>query len=220
MKKIIIILLTVCILACSLVIGVNAYVILSTQKNILTSDEASTLDEVDCILVLGCLVWDEKTPSHMLEDRLLTAIDLFNNGASPKLLMSGDHGREEYDEVNVMKNFALEKGISPDAVFMDHAGFSTYESIYRAKEIFGVKKMIVVTQGYHLSRALFCAERFGIEAYGVESDLRDYGKSLYNNVRESAARVKDWLFCIIKPELTYLGEKISIKGSGNVTDDK
>ncbi len=218
MKKMLIILLSLCILAGVFVIGVNAYITTSVKDNILTPKKASELEDVDCILVLGCLVWDEETPSHMLEDRLLTAVELYKNGTAPKLLMSGDHGRKDYDEVNVMKNFALDKGVASEDVFMDHAGFSTYESMYRAKEIFGAKKIVIVTQGYHISRAIYCAESLGLEAYGVESDRRDYGKALYNNLRESLARVKDFFYCVIKPEPTYLGETISIDGNGNITN--
>ena len=92
--------------------------------------------------------------------------------------------------------------------------------MYRAKEVFGATKIIIVTQGYHLSRAIYCAESLGLEAYGVSSDLRNYGKAIYNNVREFAARVKDFGYCIIKPEPTYLGEAIPINGDGNITNDK
>ena len=122
-----------------------------------------------CILVLGCGVWGE-TPSHMLEDRLLQGIELYENGASEKLLMSGDHGTVEYDEVNAMKDYAIEAGAIPDQVFMDHAGFSTYESMYRARDVFDVDSMIIVTQKYHLYRAVYNARKLGIDAYGIAAD--------------------------------------------------
>ncbi|MBQ8228498.1 MAG: YdcF family protein [Clostridia bacterium] len=220
LKKIVAVFLVICILIGAFVVGVNALMVCSAKKKILTVEEAAKLEDVDCILVLGCLVWSETTPSHMLEDRLSVGIDLYSNGAAPKILMSGDHGRKDYDEVNVMKNFAIEQGVESENIFMDHAGFSTYESMYRAKEVFGATKIIIVTQGYHLSRAIYCAESLGLEAYGVSSDLRNYGKAIYNNVREFAARVKDFGYCIIKPEPTYLGEAIPINGDGNITNDK
>ena len=134
--------------------------------------------------------------------------------------MSGDHGQDEYDEVNIMKDFAIEKGIPSEDIFMDHAGFSTYESIYRAKEIFGAKKIIIVTQEYHLYRALYIAKTMGIEAYGVGADPRQYVGAFNREVREILARNKDFVKCIFKPEPTYLGDPIPINGNGDDTNDK
>ena len=121
----------------------------STEKRILTQEEAAALG-ADCILVLGAGVHPDGTPSNMLEDRLLRGIELYDAGASQKLLMSGDHGRKNYDEVNVMKQFAVARGVPSEDVFMDHAGFSTYESMYRARDVFQADKVIIVTQRYHL----------------------------------------------------------------------
>ncbi len=177
-------------------------------------------DDYDCILVLGCGLRADGQPSHMLQDRLDTAIQLYRSGSAPKLLMSGDHGSEDYDEVNAMKDYAVSQGIPSEDVFMDHAGFSTYESMYRAKTIFGCRKVIVVTQQYHLYRALYNARAMGMEAYGVSSSLRSYARQPYFDLREAAARVKDTLWCILKPEPAYLGEAISIFGSGDVTNDR
>lgn len=120
----------------------------------------------------------------MLEDRLLQAIHLYEQGASGKLLVSGDHGRADYDEVNVMKQFAMDRGIPSENVFMDHAGFSTYESLYRARDIFEAKRVLIVTQEYHLSRALYVAQKLGLDAQGVAADLRSYGGQTYREMRE------------------------------------
>ena len=136
-----------------------------------------------------------------------------------KLLMSGDHGAKEYDEVNAMKQYAIEQGVDSAEIFMDHAGFSTYESIYRAKEIFGAEKVVIVTQEYHLYRALYIADALGMEAYGVTSDQRTYSGQTIRDVRELLARNKDFLASLFKPEPTYLGEAISLDGSGDVTND-
>ena len=119
-----------------------------------------------------------------------------------------------------MKQFAIEKGIPSEDIFMDHAGFSTYDSIYRAKEIFGAKKIIIVTQEYHLYRALHIANRLGIEAYGVGADPRQYVGAFNREVREILARNKDFVKCIIKPNPKYLGDKIPISGNGDNTNDK
>ncbi len=197
------------------VFGINFYVKKSTEKYILTPENAGS--GYDCILVLGCGVYGS-TPSHMLEDRLLQGVELYENGASKKMLMSGDHGKENYDEVNVMKDFATERGIASEDVFMDHAGFSTYESMYRAKEIFKADKILIVTQDYHLHRAIYDARALGLEAYGVASNPRSYSGQLYRDIREILARNKDFVYSIIKPEPTYLGEAIPVQGDGNQTN--
>lgn len=207
----------ICIgIICSIaVLGINFFVKKSTEKFILTPENAGS--GYDCILVLGCGVHGN-TPSHMLEDRLLQGIELYENGASKKMLMSGDHGKKYYDEVNVMKNFATERGVPSEDIFMDHAGFSTYESMYRAKEVFKVEKILIVTQKYHLHRAIYDARALGLDAYGVASDPRSYSGQLYRDIREILARNKDFIYSIIKPEPTYLGEAIPVQGNGNITN--
>lgn len=199
------------------ILCINFYIKLKTKKKIIVNTEEIPND-IDCILVLGAGIWGDK-PSPMLEDRLLQGIELYNNGVAPKIIMSGDHGKEEYDEVNVMKNFAIEKGVNSEDIFMDHAGFSTYESIYRAKEIFKAKKIVVVTQKYHIYRALYIADSLGIEAYGVSSDPREYVGQITREIREILARNKDFVKCIFKPEPTFLGESIPVSGNGDATND-
>jgi len=158
-------------------------------------------------------------PSDMLADRLRRGVELYESGAAPKILMSGDHGQKEYNEVQTMKQYALDAGIESSDIFMDHAGFCTYDSIYRAKEIFGAKKIIIVSQEYHLHRALLIARKLGIEAVGVASDYHTYGGQTYRDIREIIARNKDFLYTIIKPKPKYLGEAIPISGDGNLTQD-
>ena len=178
--------------------------------------------KADAILVLGAYVTPDGTVSSMLYDRLTVAQEIFQMSKAKKLIVSGDHGRKDYDEVNAMKKFLMDRGISDQDIFMDHAGFSTYESLYRARDIFQVKKVIIVTQEYHLMRAVFIARELGIEAYGVASDKHDYGQvmGLYK-VREIAARNKDFLMAkIVKPKPKYLGEAIPVFGNGRATDDK
>ena len=219
LKKIIIIFLIFIITIAIIVLGINAYVKGSTKNQIIENKDYSSLQDIDCILVLGAGVWGEN-PSPMLKDRLLEGVNLYQNNVAPKIIMTGDHGREEYDEVNVMKKYAMDKGVPSGDVFMDHAGFSTYESLYRAKEIFEADKVVIVTQKYHLYRALYIANQLGIEAYGVASDPRKYVGAAYREIREILARNKDFIQCIFKPEPTYLGEVIPVFGNGNVTNDK
>ena len=201
------------------VFGVNTYVQASVQDRILTEEQAAELEEIDCVLVLGCGLEADGSPSPMLHDRLQQGVALYQKEAAPKLLVSGDHGREEYDEVNAMKRFAEEQGVPSEDVFMDHAGFSTYESVYRARDIFQVRRMVIVTQEYHLSRALYIAKRLGIEAWGVPADPRTYSGQTARDLREILARDKDFLTCILKPKPTYLGKAIPVNGNGNLTND-
>ena len=203
-----------------MVLGINGIVKGTTKGKILTAQQAATLADVDCILVLGCGVRADGSPSDMLHDRLRRGVELYEADAAPKLLMTGDHGRKNYDEVDVMKSFAVDAGIPSEDVFMDHAGFSTYESMYRAKEIFQAKKIIIVTQQYHLYRAIYIAESLGMEAYGVASDYRTYSGQTAREVREILARVKDFGTSILKPKPTYLGDAIPIWGDGNLTNDE
>lgn len=216
LKKIAKIIAIAAILAVFAVLVLNGIVRHRAMPYIIEAEDVG--NQYDCILILGCGVVG-KTPSPMLEDRLLTGIALYEKGAAPKLLMSGDNSKLDYDEVNVMKDFAINAGIESENIFMDHAGLSTYESMYRAKEIFGAKKVLIVTQGYHLYRAVYDARRLGLDAYGVAADLRTYRGQIFRDVREVFARVKDVAYCIIKPQPTFMGESIPISGDGNVTND-
>lgn len=222
LRQILLVLCAVILLGVLCLGTINAIVIGKSKPYIVKQSEATDLEDVDCILVLGCAVWNNTTLSPMLEDRVKTGLSLFENGVSDRLLMSGDHGKKNYDEVNHMKQYCVDKGVDPDVIFLDHAGFSTYESMYRADAVFGVKKMVIVTQGYHLYRAVYIARAFGIDAYGVAADLQDYAllTDIRNGLRESLARVKDFGTCLLKPEPTYLGETIPIDGSAKLTDDK
>lgn len=219
LKILIILAITLCAIAGIVMLSINFYIVNKTKNKIITEVQAKELKDIDCILVLGAGIWGNK-PSPMLEDRLLQGIALYNNGTSSKIIMSGDHGKEEYDEVNVMKDFAIEKGVKSEDIFMDHAGFSTYDSLYRAKEVFEAKKVVIVTQKYHLHRALYVAEKLGIDAYGVSSDSRTYRGQFVRELREVLARDKDFFKCIVKPKPTYLGDTIPVSGNGDTTNDK
>ena len=219
MKKIIKYVIIVLVALIIIIFAINFYVKTSTKKQIITHEDSSNLKDIDCIIVLGAGIWGDK-PSPMLEDRLLEAISLYQNNVSSKIIMSGDHGRKEYDEVNTMKNFAIEKGVPSEDIFMDHAGFSSYDSVYRAKEIFKAEKVIIVTQKYHLYRALYIANQLGIEAYGVGADPRKYVGATYREFREILARNKDCIKCIFKPSPKYLGDSIPVSGNGDLTNDK
>ena len=204
------------LLAILVPLGVSAYICASTQNRILSLDDVSSLG-ADAILVLGARVWDSGKPSGILEDRILTGIAAYEDGVSDRLLMSGDHGQEDYDEVNAMRTYAMEKGVPSEDIFMDHAGFSTYESLYRARDIFRVKTVVIVTQRYHLYRALYVAERMGLTAYGIPADSGTYSGMPYYEAREILARLKDFFYTLYMPLPTYLGAQIPITGDGNQT---
>lgn len=212
------ILICAAMLVSLLILIINAHIKALVKGRILSPDHIPITD-ADCILVLGARVWADGSPSYMLEDRLVRAIELYNMGICNRLLMSGDHGKKDYDEVNVMKKYAVDRGIPSSCVFMDHAGFSTYESLYRARDVFKVKKAIIVTQEYHLYRALYIAQKLGLEAYGVAADRREYYGQSSRELREILARVKDFFAAIIKPKPTYLGDPIPIDGDGDLTND-
>lgn len=205
----------------ALLIGITAvslsvYMVKATEKNIFTADTFKNDEKADCILILGAGVKDGK-PKPMLRDRLLTGIELYKSGAAEKIIMSGDHGRADYDEVNVMRAFALEQGVSAEDIFLDHAGFSTYDSVYRAKNIFGAENIIIVSQKYHLYRALYISEKLDVKAAGVSADLNSYGGQLKRDIREIIARDKDFFKCIVKPEAEIMGDKIPLDGDGSIT---
>jgi vancomycin permeability regulator SanA len=206
------------ILAAAAATVMNRLVIIDSTDRIITEDEAARLDGVDCILVLGAGVYANKYPSAMLEDRLQEGVRLYQLGVSDRMLMSGDNSKVHYNEVMVMKDYAVKSGIPSSHVFQDHAGFSTYESMYRARDVFVVRKVVIVTQRYHMYRALYIAKALGLDAYGVISDPRPYAGQSYRELREILARAKDVLSCVLKPLPKYLGDVIPVAGDGDVTD--
>ncbi len=214
MKKIIKYLFITLLTIIVLILLINYYVIFSTNKQI-----RNNISNVDCIIILGAGLRQNNMPSLMLEDRLIKGIEAYNNGISKKIIMSGDHTRKNHDEVTIMKEYAINMGVPSEDIFMDHAGISTYDSIYRAKYIFNAKKIVIITQKYHLHRALHIANKLGLEAYGIEAEKKIYYGDKYREIREILARNKDFFKSIIKPKSKYLGDTISLEGNGDVTND-
>ena len=216
-RRIVCIILCLAVLTAVFSVCVNAYMI-SFSKKYIVSFDALPLESYDCIMILGAGLWSGE-PSPMLRERLDFGLKALDTGCSERLLMSGDHGTKSYDEVNTMKDYAAERGVEPDFIFMDHAGFSTYESMYRARDIFKVERVLIVTQKYHLYRAVYDARKLGIDSYGFAAEELLF--PFTNDVREAVARVKDFLWCIVKPEPTYLGDAVPIMSSlGSQTDDR
>ena len=200
--------------------GINWYVCSQASPFILSRKEAGKLEKADCILVLGCSVKKDHTPSVMLEDRLETAIALYRDGVSDRILMIGDHGQDDYNEVQVMKDVAMAAGVEEEKIFMDHAGFSTYDSMYRARDVFSAEKIVIVTQKYHLYRAVYIARSLGLDAYGVPAEEVCYAGQWMRDLREIAARVKDWAKLLTGMKASCLGETIPVSGNGTMTNDR
>ncbi len=197
----------------------NRWMIVRANPYISDADSIA-IEKADCILVLGCGVWSNGTPSWLLRNRLDKGIELYKRGVADRIIMSGDHRWTDYDEVNVMKQYAINAGVPSEAIFMDHAGLSTYESMYRAREIFEVQTIVIVTQEYHLHRAVYDAMALGLTAAGVPSDEEHIPSQTSRSAREILARAKDVVWCIVQPAPTYLGDSIPVSGNGDVTNDK
>lgn len=206
--KILLLLLVLAILA-GLVLSLSAYMVSRTQPRFLAPDGPPP-EKLDCVLVLGCGVRPDGSPSDMLADRMEQGIALYQAGWTDKLLLSGDNGQENYNEVGVMRAYALERGVPEGDIVLDHAGFCTYDSVYRARDIFGAKRLVIVTQAYHLSRALYIAQALGLEAWGVGADLRPYRNQTVRELREVLARDKDFFCCLAQPKPKFLGDPIPL----------
>jgi vancomycin permeability regulator SanA len=149
-------------------------------------------------------------PTTMLYDRVASAVDLYRAGKVSKLLMSGDNRFENYNEPAAMRRAAIQLGVPNDDIVLDHAGRSTYETCYRAKEIFGVTQAVLVTQDFHLDRAILLCDHFGIDAVGFIADRRDYRFVRWNELREIPATLNALLEMWITKPMPVLGEKIVI----------
>lgn len=174
---------------------------------------------VDAVIVPGASVLPSGKPSDVLSDRLLTAIDIYTAKKATKILVSGDHGTRGYDEVNTMRVYLLDAGIPADDIFLDHAGFDTYDTMYRARTVYGIDTAIVATQTFHLPRALYIGNRLGIDAYGVAAERQQYVKDDVFAMRERFANVKAYLDLLRHASPTYTGTAIDISGDGRVTWD-
>lgn len=218
MKKIFKVLGIIAFSLCVIFFSIQCLIICTSKDRIISLDEVKDLRDIDCILVLGAGIKGDK-PSPMLKERLDKSIEVYNLNVTGKLLMTGDHTRNNHDEVDVMKSYAINSKISSQDIFLDHAGISTYDSLYRAKEIFGLKKVIIVTQKYHLYRSLYIAKKLGLDAYGVDATKEIFYGQTKREIRELLARVKDFAKVLFKPQSKFLGHKISISGDGNKTND-
>ena len=200
----------------TLVMTVSSSMVKLTAEGIVATESLSPDADYDCILVLGAGVRDDGSPSDMLYDRVSVSAEVYAALGDTPILMSGDH-TGDYNEVGVMKSLATELGVPSEDIFLDHEGYSTYESLYRAKAVFGAKKIIIITQEYHLHRALYIARELGMEAMGVSADLRPYRLQGRYNAREHLARFKDFFTAAKGDYDGHLDPPVDLNGDGNLT---
>lgn len=182
--------------------------------------DKNSVPRVECIIIPGAYVYPDGRLSDILKDRVDTALEIHKENSNLKILVTGDHGNLQYDEVNNMRKYLEKKGIESSSIFLDHAGFSTYESIYRAKHIFKVNSAVIVTQDYHLKRSVYLAREMGIECYGVKADKHIYVDIVKYKLRESLAIYKDFIAVnILKPNPKFLGKEIPIN-TGNFKETR
>jgi SanA protein len=197
---------------------INLGMIKNTEKYIYTTIE--DIPGKTTVLVLGSQTRGTRL-SRVLEDRVIGGIALIARGTGRKLLLSGDHGDRYYDEVNAMRLYVLDNaaGIAEEDIFMDHAGFNTYDSMYRARDVFEVKDLVIVTQRFHVNRAVYIARGLGLDAvaYAQSQEKFAFPMRLRWEIREYLARVKAFVFVLLKPPPRYLGDRIPITGDGRKT---
>jgi len=194
----------------------NLWVCLFSRNSIVAPAE---LESADAVIILGAYVRPDGALSWILKDRLDTGLNVYNLGKAQKIIVTGDHGQHEYNEVQAMKDYLTGQGVPAEDIFMDHAGFDTYDSIYRARDVFQVKSAIIISQNFHLPRAVYISKRLGLETQGVQAQLY-YPWWYRNTIRDSVARVKAYTDVeILKSKPRFLGEAISIQGDGTVTQD-
>jgi SanA protein len=197
------------------VVTIPPYIDYATSNYILSSIDEAPSSTV--AVVLGASVIKGE-PSPILQERAEAALDLYVTGKVQKVLVSGDDSVPGFDEVTPVRKYLVEAGVAPEDIFLDHAGFDTYSSMYRAKTVFGVTDAIIVTQSFHMPRSVFIARTLGIQAYGIVAEER--GDPIYNYSREWLASVKaagDLLFKRVPKEM---GESHPLTGNGQDTWEK
>lgn len=194
--KTIVILAAICLFGMVCVLGISEYIHLSQMDKIVDLKDIHEDESVECVVVLGAGLKDDGTPSHMLEDRIKVGVEVFNRTGAKYILMSGDHSDQYYDEPGAMKKYAEGLGVDPSRILIDNNGLSTYDSITRVKSEFGFDNIVIVTQEYHVYRAVYIAEHSDIDAIGVSANLRSYKKQVYFSLREIVARLKDFVWCM------------------------
>ena len=171
-------------------------------------------------IVLGARVYGRGRPSPILEDRLRMALELYSRGLVKKILVSGDHQSPHYDEVNTMRDWLTARGVPSRAIFLDHAGFRTHDTMVRAVRVFQIQSAIICTQRFHLPRALYLAQNAGLDAVGIAVDRRHYADEQWNAWRERAASVVAILDVLLGTQPRHLGQPVPIDGPARASHDE
>lgn len=201
------------------VLLINLWILQATEYSIFS--DLKNIPVKQAVLVLGSRVYSTGQVSTILADRLDASIDLYKAQKVQKILVSGDHGTDGYDEANAMRKYLLKKEIPIEDIFMDHAGFDTYDSVYRAKEVFQAESLVIVSQAFHVPRALMIAQGLSLDAVALTADRHSYPRAgeIRTDLRESLARVKAFFDVLFSSKPKFLGEPIPLTGDGRVTED-
>jgi vancomycin permeability regulator SanA len=208
LRKVVIAFFITAIALALFIIVANLIVMVPSNGKIFSLTNSEIPTDADTIIVLGCGVKRNGEPSDMLYDRLKTASMVAALCPDAKVLLTGDHHRENYDEIAVMKRVIIELGVDESRLDYDGYGLNTYDSMFRAASMYDVHKAIIITQRFHLPRAIYTACNYGIDAYGVEADIRSYLGIVYNNMRELPARTKDLIINMLRTNPT-MGNSVS-----------
>lgn len=200
-KKILIILGVMFLTIFVYVMGINYYVKYTVMDKIKNIDEVK---DIDTIIVLGAKVYDDGRLSLMLKDRLDKTIEVYNELDIKTVVVSGDSEHKDYDETTKMKEYLINNGIPEEDILVDIYGLSTYDSIYRLKNVYDINKSIIITQKYHLYRSLYIANSLGIDAYGIPSSGENYFGQTAREIREIIARNKDFLLTLSNKKSQYI----------------
>lgn len=198
------------------VVGINYYI--KSQTNPLIYHSANEMPSEKVGIIFGAGIWGDR-PSKYLKDRLDAGIELYRQQKIKIILLSGDNGSDEHDELTVMKLYCYEHGVDTTKVFLDYAGFDTYSTMYRAKHIFNIDKAILVSQGYHLNRAIYIGNKLGVKSVGLAADNGFYHNFKYVKFRECFSICKAAIDVARNREPHFLGGKIDIDGVSNYTKD-
>ncbi|RVU26036.1 hypothetical protein EOT10_10560 [Streptomyces antnestii] len=180
-----------------------------TWMFVTTGDRLRSVDDVprtDVAVVFGAGLWDGE-PSPYLAHRLDAAARLYRDGGVRVVLVTGDNSRDDYDEPDAMRAYLTRHGVPGRAVVRDYAGFDTWDSCVRAKKIFGVDRAVLISQGFHIRRAVALCEAAGVVSYGVGVDDRHDVTWYYGGTREVFAAGKAALDCVFRPDPRFLGER-------------
>jgi len=216
LKKYLKIALYLAIVGLVVIVSVNYYVKSSTKKNIYYSIKKFPKNDVGIIFGAGI---NGDQPSKYLKDRLDAGIALYKANRINKILLSGDNGRDEYDELTVMKNYCYKHGVDTTKIFIDYAGFDTYSTMYRAKHIFNIKKAILISQEYHLNRAIYIGQKLGIKSVGYSANNGEYLGYKYVTFREYGSIFKSFFDVLRNREPRFLGNPIDINGVSNYSKE-